>query len=101
MAGAPYIERLQNMPRLSGALAAVTAAVVGVILNLTIWFALHVLFGTLERTAFGLVPQIQSLDAPALILSIIAAASLFAFHQGIFRTLLLCALLGVLWKTLI
>ena len=98
MAGAPYIERLQNMPRLSGALAAVTAAVVGVILNLTIWFALHVLFATLDRTPFGLVPQIQSLDVPALILSLIAAAALFAFHQGIFRTLLLCAALGLTWK---
>jgi chromate transporter len=101
MAGAPFIERLQNMPRLSGALAAVTAAVVGVILNLTIWFALHVLFRTLERTAFGLVPQFQSLDTAALILSAIAAASLFAFHQGIFRTLLFCAVLGVIWRTLI
>ncbi|WP_368911857.1 chromate efflux transporter [Taklimakanibacter deserti] len=100
MAGAPYIERLQNMPRLSGALAAVTAAVVGVILNLTVWFALHVLFGTLDRTPFGLVPQFESLDVPALILSAIAATALFAFHQGIFRTLLLCSLLGVIWKTL-
>lgn len=99
MVSAPYIERLQTMPRLSGALAAVTAAVVGVILNLTIWFALHVLFGTLDRTQFGLVPQFYSLDLPALVLSIIAALALFAFHQGIFRTLLLCAVLGVLWKT--
>jgi chromate transporter len=98
MAGAPYIERLQNMPRLSGALAAVTAAVVGVILNVTVWFALHVLFRTLERTSFGLVPQLASLDAPALVLSAIAAAALFIFHQGIARTLLLCAVLGVLWK---
>lgn len=100
MAGAPYIERLQNMPRLSGALAAVTAAVVGVILNLTVWFALHVLFQSLDRTAFGLVPQFHSLDVPALVLSAIAAAALFAFHQGIFRTLLLCAGLGVIWKVL-
>jgi chromate transporter len=98
MAGAPYIARLQNMPHLSGALAAVTSAVVGVILNLTIWFALHVLFRALDRTAFGLVPQIGSLDVPAVILSAIAAAALFAFHQGIFRTLLLCALLGMLWR---
>jgi chromate transporter len=101
MAGAPYIERLQNMPRLSGALAAVTAAIVGVIFNLTIWFALHVLFKSLERTSFGLVPDFHSLDWPALILSLIAAAALFIFHQGIFRTLLLCAALGLIWKTLL
>jgi chromate transporter len=99
MAGAPYIERLQNMPRMSGALAAVTAAVVGVILNLTIWFALHVLFRAVERTQFGLLPQVASLDVPALLLSAIAAAALFIFRQGIFRTLVLCALLGVVWKT--
>jgi len=101
MVGAPYIERLQNMPRLSGALAAVTAAVVGVILNLTVWFGLHVLFGTLTRMRFGLVPDIASLDVPALVLSLIAAAAMFVFHQGIFRTLFLCAALGVLWKTLL
>lgn len=100
MAGAPYIERLHNMPRLSGALAAVTAAVVGVILNLTVWFALHVLFATLERTRFGLVPEFLSLDPAALILSIIAALALFVFHQGIIRTLLLTALLGLAWKSL-
>jgi len=101
MAGAPYIERLQNMPRLSGALAAVTAAVVGVILNLTIWFALHVLFKSLERPSFGLLPDFPSLNAPALALSVIAAAALFIFHQGILRTLLLCAALGMVWKTLL
>lgn len=100
MAGAPYIERLQNMPRLSGALAAVTAAVVGVILNLTVWFALHVLFAALDRTRFGLVPQLASLDPAALILSVVAALALFVFHQGIFRTLLLTALLGLAWKSL-
>jgi chromate transporter len=101
MAGAPYIERLQNMPRLSGALAAVTAAVVGVILHLTIWFTLHVLFGALQRTSFGLVPYIRSLDAPALVLSLVAAAALFVFHQGIVRTLILCAALGMIWKMLV
>jgi chromate transporter len=100
MAGAPYIERLQNMPRLSGALAAVTAAVVGVILNLTVWFALHVLFATLTRTRFGLVPQLESLDTAALALSVVAAIALFIFHQGIIRTLILTALLGLVWKSL-
>lgn len=98
MVGAPYIERLQNMPRLSGALAAVTAAVVGVILNLTVWFALHVLFRTLERTSFGLVPELASMDAAAVILSLIAAGALFILHQSIFRTLLLCAALGLVWE---
>ncbi|MDO8352241.1 MAG: chromate efflux transporter, partial [Aestuariivirga sp.] len=48
-AGAPYIEHIGRMPRLSGALAAITAAVVGVILNLSVWFGLHVLFGKVNR----------------------------------------------------
>ena len=51
--GAPYIERLRTAPRLQSALAAVTAAVVGVILNLTVWFALHVLFGSVTETWAG------------------------------------------------
>ena len=48
-AGAPYIDAIGKRPRLSGALAAITAAVVGVILNLSLWFGLHVLFGKVER----------------------------------------------------
>ena len=51
-AGAPFIEELRGNRRLAGALAAITAAVVGVILNLSVWFALHVLFGHVDRTAF-------------------------------------------------
>ncbi len=101
MAGAPYIERLHNMPRLSGALAAVTAAVVGVILNLTVWFALHVLFATLTRTQFGLVPEFASLDPTSLVLALVAAGALFVFHQGIIRTLVLTAVLGLVWKGLL
>ena len=50
-AGAPFVEQLRGNRRLSGALAAITAAVVGVILNLTVWFALHVLFGQVDRSA--------------------------------------------------
>ena len=50
-AGAPFVEQLRSNQRLSGALAAITAAVVGVILNLTVWFALHVLFAHVSRYA--------------------------------------------------
>src|SRR5581483_4536321 len=51
--GAPYVESIRTYPRLAGALAAVTAAVVGVILNLSLWFALHVLFGSVISTWLG------------------------------------------------
>jgi chromate transporter len=50
--GAPFIDRLTHMPRLSGALAAITAAVVGVIANLSLWFALHVLFSPCRTCAW-------------------------------------------------
>lgn len=52
--GAPYIERLRDNRALAGALSSITAAVVGVILNLSIWFALHTLFARVEVRQFGL-----------------------------------------------
>ena len=73
-AGAPYVERLSANPRLAGALAGVTAAVVGVILNLSLWFALHVLFGSVTATWHGPVrlwtPELASLNVEALLLSV-------------------------------
>src|ERR1700675_4088649 len=52
-AGAPYIERLSTSPRLPGAFAGVPAAVVGVILNLSLWFGLHVLFSRVDAEWYG------------------------------------------------
>jgi chromate transporter len=93
-AGAPYIERLNAEPRLKAALAAVTAAVVGVILNLTVWFALHVLFVTVEVQQAGplrlLVPDLASVSWPAVLLSALAVVLLFALHRGIATTLAIC-----------
>ncbi len=70
--GAPYIERLSGNRQLSAALAAITAAVVGVVLNLAVWFALHVLFAKLYSVSrFGLhlaVPRLDTLDLAALAL---------------------------------
>jgi chromate transporter len=99
--GAPYIERLNAEPRLKSALAAVTAAVVGVILNLTVWFALHVVFGTVvERTAGPLrlhVPELASLSPPALLLSALAVALLFLLHRSVLTTLGICGALALAW----
>ena len=100
-AGAPYIEAIGKRPRLSAALAAITAAVVGVILNLSIWFGLHVLFGKVERMDGWFKPwrpEWGTIDAPALVLSIIAAAALLRFHLGVPKTLALCGALGLVWK---
>jgi chromate transporter len=89
--GAPYIERLNAEPRLKAALAAVTAAVVGVILNLTVWFALHVLFANVGQVSLGplrvLLPDLASLSPAAALLSALAVLLLFALHRGIITTL--------------
>jgi chromate transporter len=103
-AGAPYVERLSANPRLAGALAGVTAAVVGVILNLSLWFALHVLFGTVTATWLGPLqlwtPDLATLNVEALVLAILAAILLFGFHVGIAGTLAIAAAASLAWSQL-
>ena len=97
--GAPFIETLRNNKPLSGALAGITAAVVGVILNLAIWFALHTWFHEAYRVkGFGFsfdVPVLSSLDPWALVLSIAAMVAIFRFKAGMIPTLLACSAAGV------
>ncbi|AWM01661.1 chromate efflux transporter [Bradyrhizobium amphicarpaeae] len=89
--GAPYIERLRGNAGLAGALGAITAAVVGVILNLSIWFALHTLFReTVPVHALPLNfdrPVLTSVDVPALLLAIAAATAIFRFKLGMLTVL--------------
>ena len=98
-AGAPYVERLNTEPHLKSALAAVTAAVVGVILNLTVWFALHVLFSRVGDAAMGPlrlhVPDLQSIQGAAAALAALAFVLLFVLHRGIVTTLAVCGFLSV------
>jgi len=102
--GAPYIERLSANPRLARALAAVTAAVVGVILNLSLWFALHVLFGSVAAVWHGPLliwtPDLASLNVEALLLSVLAAVLLLRLHLGIASTLALAAAAALAWSLL-
>ncbi len=97
-AGAPYIERLANMPRLSGALGAITAGVVGVIANLALWFGLHVLFGDLTRIETGPVamtwPVWSSMNFTAVGLFVLSSLMLLKLHAGLAKTLMVCAILG-------
>jgi chromate transporter len=97
--GAPYIERLRRARLLSAALAAITAAVVGVILNLALWFALHVLFGRIDEAWFGplrlYVPDPASLDPWALLITLGAAVAMLRFHAGMLKTLALAGLAGL------
>ncbi len=103
--GAPYVERVRGNAALSGALAAVTAAVVGVILNLAVWFGLHVVFRTVERVAVGPLtldlPVLGSLDPAALALSLAAAVAIFRFRLGLVPVLAGSALAGLALQTLL
>jgi chromate transporter len=98
-AGGPFIERLERARSVQGALAAITAAVVGVIANLTVWFGLHVLFGRFAvwRAAGVQVstPDPLSLDWRALGVSLVAGLLLFKLHAGVLRTLAAAVLLGM------
>jgi chromate transporter len=89
--GAPYIERLRGNAALAGALGAITAVVVGVILNLSIWFALHTVFReTTPVHSFGLsfdMPKLASVDIPALALAVAAATAVFRFRLGMLPVL--------------
>jgi chromate transporter len=99
-AGAPYLEWIGRQPRLKSALAAITAAVVGVILNLSLWFSLQVLFKTVETQTYGpvtiLVPIFNSIDWRVLLMSGICAVLILRFHWSILPVLATSAALGVI-----
>jgi chromate transporter len=97
--GAPFIETLRGNKALSAALSAITAAVVGVVLNLAIWFAIHTIFRqTIPVRAFPLsfdAPNPASVDPWALSLSLAAAIAIFRFKVGMIPTLGACCLAGI------
>jgi chromate transporter len=98
-AGAPFVEPLRANQKLSGALAAITAAVVGVILNLSVWFALHVLFGQVTEAHWGPLRWFAfnplALDLQAAALAVIAAIMAFRFHRGLIEVVVVMAVLGI------
>ena len=99
-AGAPFVERLIHLPRLSGALHAITAAVVGVILNLSIWFSVHVFFRKVETARLGwidvLQPDLASVNPFPALIACVAAVMLFVFQLGVGRTLVAGATMGMI-----
>jgi chromate transporter len=101
-AGAPFVEQLRGNRQLAGALAAITAAVVGVILNLAVWFALHVLFRQVTEMQTGPVRwfAVESLDVTAAALAAIAAALVFGAHLGLIQTIAIMAALGIAMRFL-
>ncbi|MCK6450408.1 MAG: chromate efflux transporter [Alphaproteobacteria bacterium] len=102
--GAPYVERLRGNPAAAGALSAITAAVVGVILNLAVWFALHVVFRDHVSWRFaGMqldLPVASSLDLPALVLAAGAMLAMLRFKLGMIPVLAGAAALGLAWRGL-
>jgi len=98
--GAPYVERIRDNQIIGSALSCITAAVVGVILNLAVWFALHTLFAKVAEVHAGgmrlLVPDGSSLDYLATIIAAGAFVAIFKLHWSVFRILGVACLLGLL-----
>ena len=99
--GGPYVEALIGNQRLNAALSAVTAAVVGVILNLAVWFAIHTIFaqvGVAGRPYLTLpLPVWSTIDWPALVLSAAAVVATFRFKSGMIVTFGACSAAGAIW----
>lgn len=97
--GAPYIEKLRTNKALSGALSAITAAVVGVVLNLAIWFAIHTIFRkTVAVNTYSIsfdAPVLSSVDVWSLLLGLAAAVAIFRFKIGMIQTLVGCCVSGM------
>lgn len=98
-AGAPHVERLRSVKWLSAGLAAITAAVVGVIANLAVWFALNVLFAEVGEIRFGPLtlpqPDLSTLNVAALAIALGAGIALLRFHINLFAVLGAATLAGV------
>jgi len=99
--GAPFVETIRGNRGLAAALAVITAAVVGVILNLAVWFGLHVLFGEVrEVDGFGLsldMPVFATIDPVALALTLAAIVAVFYVKIGMIPVLAACSAAGFLY----
>ncbi|HEV2080216.1 MAG TPA: chromate efflux transporter [Allosphingosinicella sp.] len=97
---APFVERLRENRALSASLTAITAAVVGVILNLALWFALHYLFGEVDAVRAGPlsleVPRWATIDVRAALLSAAALIAILRFKLGMLTVIAACAAAGIL-----
>ena len=104
-AGAPFAERLRSNRWANGVLRAITAAVLGVIANLAVWFAAHVLFAAFDDLQLPLggillIPRLTSFDIPAAVLCIAATAALFRFRIGVVALVLGAAAGGIALRVL-
>jgi chromate transporter len=97
--GAPFVEALRENKTVNAALSAITAAVVGVVLNLAIWFAIHSIFREVHPVQISVLafdaPKLASVDPWALALAVAAAIAIFRLQVGIIATLAGCCAAGV------
>jgi chromate transporter len=100
--GAPYIEQLRGNKSLTTALSGITAAVVGVILNLGIWFSLHTIFGEVNDRKYGLLnipfPNLMTIDWGAVAITLIALFLYFKLKWDMLKTIGTCVVIGIVWK---
>ncbi|MEC9367905.1 MAG: chromate efflux transporter [Pseudomonadota bacterium] len=100
--GAPYIEALRGNRALGSALSGITAAVVGVVLNLALWFGLHVVFGKVNEVWHGplrlYTPELASIDWVAFVLAATALLAMLRFKVGMLPTLGVAAVAGLIWR---
>lgn len=98
--GAPYVERLRGSRRLNAMLTCITAAVLGVVMNMAVWFAIHTVFDQVKRADSGmlkmLIPVWKSFQPAAAMISMVALLLMFVFHRGLAVTLTVCCGLGLL-----
>jgi chromate transporter len=103
--GAPYIESLRGRAALNAALSAVTAAVVGVILNLSVWFAMHTIFGAVsDERAYGvhlLVPDWSTVDVMSGVIACGGLVAMFRFRIGMIPTLVAAAAIGAVYRAVL
>lgn len=103
--GAPYVERLRNNQALSAALTGITAAVVGVIANLAVFFTIHTIFAQTSQWSWGIlhteIPRVGSISLPALAITAVACLLIFALKWSVLRTLGVCAVLGTALQLLL
>ena len=103
--GAPYIEALRGNRNLAAALSAITAAVVGVVLNLAVWFTVNTVFGRVNDVyALGMhliVPVWTTLNVPALAIAAFAALAIFRLKLSLLKTIAISAGLGVVYHLIL
>ncbi len=103
--GAPYIEKLRDNQAIGAALSSITAMVVGVVLNLAIWFSLHTLFAKIESKHIAslrvLVPDLTSISWGATFIALLSVAMTFWWKRSLFVTLVVAMISGIAWKMLV